>query len=34
MSAGEISSKVAEIKDLTRMDRIGSHSHIRGKRFV
>lgn len=25
-----ISTKVEEVKDLTRMERIGAHSHIRG----
>ena len=31
MSATGIHSKVQEVKDLTRIERIGAHSHIRGK---
>ena len=27
----EVHSKVQEVKDLTRIERIGAHSHIRGK---
>jgi RuvB-like protein 2 len=30
MSTAGITSKVQEIKDLTRIERIGAHSHIRG----
>lgn len=26
-----ITTKVAEVKDMTRMERTGAHSHIRGK---
>merc|ERR1719316_1249874 len=29
-TAGGISSKFAEVKDLTQIERIGAHSHIRG----
>ena len=28
--ATTINTKVEEVKDLTRMERIGTHSHIRG----
>ena len=28
-----ITSKVEQVKDLTRMERTGTHSHIRGKGF-
>lgn len=28
--ATAINTKVEEVKDLTRMERIGAHSHIRG----
>jgi len=28
--AQQINTKVEEVKDLTRMERIGTHSHIRG----
>jgi hypothetical protein len=31
MSTSGIHSKVQEVKDLTRIERIGAHSHIRGK---
>ena len=30
MSTSGIHSKVQEVKDLTRIERIGAHSHIRG----
>ena len=30
MSTSGIHSKVKEVKDLTRIERIGAHSHIRG----
>lgn len=31
MTTAGIGSKVQEVKDLTRIERIGAHSHIRGK---
>ena len=30
MSTSGIHSKVQEVKDMTRIERIGAHSHIRG----
>ena len=30
MSTSGIQAKVQEVKDLTRIERIGAHSHIRG----
>jgi len=33
MSTTGIHSKVQEVKDLTRIERIGAHSHIRGISF-
>jgi|TARA_B110000285_G_C15076828_1_gene591242 RuvB-like protein 2 len=30
MSTSGINAKVQEVKDLTRIERIGAHSHIRG----
>ena len=30
MSTSGLHSKVQEVKDLTRIERIGAHSHIRG----
>ena len=32
MSTSGIHAKVQEVKDQTRIERIGAHSHIRGKR--
>jgi hypothetical protein len=31
MSTSGIHAKVQEVKDQTRIERIGAHSHIRGK---
>ena len=34
MSTSGIHAKVQEVKDQTRIERIGAHSHIRGKALL
>ena len=34
MTTTGIHSKVQEVKDLTRIERIGAHSHIRGNKII
>ena len=34
MTTTGIHSKVQEVKDLTRIERIGAHSHIRGNQII